>query len=602
MAMLWMTEPKNYRECTDDGVLTASLFGPLISVACLYSTIERLKTSPSSPLPDDWRIELPAVLPHRADGSPAPSALVSLLYARRSLLQFSTLCSAIVLVHTAASRWDDWTHSTAANEDGQPQSPRIPRREGRRTYLYSKFAVLVTVGALALKLAFVQLGIPVWKDLSILDVGVSSLFHQFALYVMVRLARRGFTLGELGMVGHIATAMFMMSYNLTVARIWPITTPYIKTFCLPTPLAIFQVALIPGTFLTGFLLSPLLVLSRHIAQRPVRRLRFPEERKIHRRALAGGFYAGAALIVGGLIGMWTRWQLRARDPWLWALFWLLEGRRPWSRPVMLAYWALLGSVSVAGWNRQLARVRRYRRLDSQESAAPAQATDGASEGPADKAVAAASEFLDAADKRVPTLGLNARRKFFHALAVVMFVPGIAFDPAFTHLSFSAAFSLFTFAEYVRYFALYPFGAAVHVFLNEFLDHKDSGTAILSHFYLLTGCAVTLWLEGSSRILEFTGVLALGVGDAMASIVGKRLGRRRWSAASGKTVEGTAAFVLSVVACAVGLRAFGLVEKFSVWRYTCVGIAGGLLEALSVQNDNLTLPLYMWALGTVWLSR
>ena len=48
----------------------------------------------------------------------------------------------------------------------------------------------------------------------------------------------------------------------------------------------------------------------------------------------------------------------------------------------------------------------------------------------------------------------------------------------THLSFSAAFSLFTFAAYVRYFALYPFGAAVHVFLNEFLDHKDSGTAIL----------------------------------------------------------------------------------------------------------------------------
>jgi len=48
---------------------------------------------------------------------------------------------------------------------------------------------------------------------------------------------------------------------------------------------------------------------------------------------------------------------------------------------------------------------------------------------------------------------------------------------------------------VRYFALYPFGATVHVFLSEFLDHKDSGTAILSHFYLLTGCAIGLWLEG-----------------------------------------------------------------------------------------------------------
>lgn len=123
-------------------------------------------------------------------------------------------------------------------------------------------------------------------------------------------------------------------------------------------------------------------------------------------------------------------------------------------------------------------------------------------------------MMDAADQRMPTLSVNGRRKFFHALAVVMFVPGIAVDvsdvavalgvfhgadtppqPAFTHLSFSVAFAVFTFAEYVRYFALWPFGVSVHLFLNEFLDSKDSGTAILSHFYLLAGCASPLWLEG-----------------------------------------------------------------------------------------------------------
>jgi hypothetical protein len=69
------------------------------------------------------------------------------------------------------------------------------------------------------------------------------------------------------------------------------------------------------------------------------------------------------------------------------------------------------------------------------------------------------------------------------------------QPAFTHLSFSVAFAVFTFCEYIRYFALYPLGATVHLFLNEFLDEsKDSGTAVLSHFYLLTGCAGALWLE------------------------------------------------------------------------------------------------------------
>ena len=56
-------------------------------------------------------------------------------------------------------------------------------------------------------------------DLTLLEVGVVSAFHQFALYVMIRLARRGFTFGELGMVGQIATGMFMMTFNLTAARV-----------------------------------------------------------------------------------------------------------------------------------------------------------------------------------------------------------------------------------------------------------------------------------------------------------------------------------------------------------------------------------------------
>ncbi len=70
-----------------------------------------------------------------------------------------------------------------------------------------------------------------------------------------------------------------------------------------------------------------------------------------------------------------------------------------------------------------------------------------------------------------------------------------YQPAFSHLAFSVAFAVFIFAEYIRYFALYPLGAAIHVFLSEFIDAKDRGTAILSHFYLLTGCAGSVWLEG-----------------------------------------------------------------------------------------------------------
>jgi dolichol kinase len=407
-----------------------------------------------------------------------------------------------------------------------------------------------------------------------------------------------------------------------------VTTPYIKTYRMPTPLLIYQLALIPGSLLTGFLLLPLLTLSRHIAQRPVRRLRFPHVRQAHRRALAVGFYLGAVLIVGGLIGSWVRWLLDGHDPWLWVVFWLFEGPYPWTRPALLAYWAVLGGISVWGWSRQMARSRRFRpRIPTgsepvmDDSAAtplgsepltPVSGSLGLGMAiphiPTDLGLGA-SEWLDAADRRVPTLSLNARRKFFHALAVIMFVPGVAADPAFTHLAFSAAFALFVFAEYVRYFALYPLGAAVHLFMNEFLDSKDSGTAILSHFYLLTGCAGALWFEalvrisccgrrcfrscGSfltetcyrpSRLLMYTGILTIGVGDAVvsfdseergidsdgdlitrmqASVVGKRVGRYRWSPTTPKTLEGSAGFTLSVVGFAWALRVCGLVEEFSV---------------------------------------
>jgi hypothetical protein len=217
---------------------------------------------------------------------------------------------------------------------------------------------------------------------------------------------------------------------------------------------IFQIALIAGSFITGFLLSPLLALSRHIAQRPVRRLRLPQEKQRHLRALAAGFYIGTIIIVVGLIGSWTWWNLGRRNPWLWTILWLLEGRKKWSRPMLLAYWGLLGSISVAGWNRQLSRSRRYRHRNTSGGTqdnviVPFAAnsnqkpqTEISSSAPTTLGLTfpnlanlpnlsngsqVATELLDAADKHVPTLGINARRKFFHALAVVMFLPGVAVD-------------------------------------------------------------------------------------------------------------------------------------------------------------------------------
>lgn len=214
----------------------------------------------------------------------------------------------------------------------------------------------------------------------------------------------------------------------------------------------FQLALIPGSLLAGFLLSPLLYLSRHLAQKPAHRLRFPHEKPVHRRLLALGFYAGSAIVCGGLVGFWTRWCLDWRDPFVWVAMFFVEGKRWWTRPVLLSYWGALAIISVAGWNRQLVRARRHRRYDppSQPSRAERNAqlahettsSSTASGGVPANGHSATSlhtaaghmdntsgfaQMMNAADQRLPTFSVNARRKFFHALAVVMFVPGIALD-------------------------------------------------------------------------------------------------------------------------------------------------------------------------------
>ncbi|KAI9434204.1 Fph type histidine kinase [Lactarius indigo] len=606
-----------FRTSSDDGFVTGLIFGPLITSALYYVALRFDTQAAGTSQPPIWYIEAPWHLGNDTSLTP-PQALV---LSRRNAVDLSTLCSLTLSIHVYASQWFEWRyrkqHKVSEGERGS-----VPRSEARKGWLYTVFTYLVCAFLLGLRFALDRAGLGIWKHMSYWEIASGSIFFQFSLYSAARLAHRGFTLGELGLVVFGATALFTELVNLTVARIWPVTTVYIKTYRLPTPLLIYQLALVPGSLLTGFLLSPLLTLSRHIAQRPVRRMRFPHEKQAHRRALAVGFYLGTALIVGGLIGMWTRWLLRGRDPWLWVVFWLLEGPRQWTRPALLIYWAVLGSISVWGWNRQLARSRRFRPRPAygSEPTTPMSGALGlASSSLTSSAVSAstavsamfptvamphlptdlglgASEWLDAADRRVPTLGLNARRKFFHALAVVMFVPGVAADPAFTHLAFSAAFALFVFAEYVRYFALYPFGAAVHVFMSEFLDSKDTGTAILSHFYLLTGCAGALWFEGPSRLLMYTGVLTVGVGDAVASVVGKRVGRYRWSPTTSKTLEGSAGFTISVVAFAWVLRLCGLVEEFSTVRYgTIIGL-GSVLEAMSGQNDNIILPVYVWNRG------
>lgn len=504
--------------------MSGLVLSPLISAALFYNALADPRVLPG------WHIESPMTLPVSS-----MSPIQAVIRSRAAAVDLGTLCSAALLFQVGASAvFESRFRKTHHVPDGERGS--VPRSEMRKAGYYTAFVFCSTLILLAARIALPLFGIDIWTRLSLWDFASLATFFQFSLYIAVRLAHHALTLGELSTIAFGATALFSELAHLTLARLLPGATPFLRTFRLPTPLLTFQIALVPGSLLTGFLLSPLLALSRHIARQPIRRLKNPLEKERQRKWMAFGFYFGTVMIVFGLIGSWARWVLGARDPWLWALRSVLEGPRVWTRPVLLAYWGVLGSLSVAGWNRQLARSRRLRPRPANASGAQAGGGTGANETPQSEpgspangspsevertiavvplsmaalptstafafpdisalpsVSAASSEWLDAADRRVPTLGLNGRRKFFHLLAVLMFVPGVAVDPAFTHLAISAAFALFAFAEFARYFALWPVGAAVHVFVSEFLDAKDMGAAVLSHFYLLTGCGCAIWFE------------------------------------------------------------------------------------------------------------
>ena len=147
------------RDSTDDGVLTALLLGPLISLACLYGTSRRFATTP----PDDsllpsWLIEAPKTL-RRPD---AWDALRSLHRSRRALVQLSSLTSSLFLVHLFSSRIYEGYHRSLKTV---PVSERasVPRSEWLRSRLYIGFSTLASLATLTVKAVFVHYRVGIWS-------------------------------------------------------------------------------------------------------------------------------------------------------------------------------------------------------------------------------------------------------------------------------------------------------------------------------------------------------------------------------------------------------------------------------------------------------
>ncbi|KAF9108077.1 hypothetical protein BGX27_008489 [Mortierella sp. AM989] len=452
--------------------------------------------------------------------------------------------------------------------------------------------------------------------------------------------RRSFTFGELAILAQAVTLLIHETLILNF-----MTTPSTPGIVLENPQFMFLLTLVVGILLIGIMLTPVLMYCRRLAQTPTKgaSLANLQKREFKKKVSAGIVYIGVVAIVLGVI-MPRCERVLGQNPFLWLVEFMLM-TRIFSPTPDLGQQPILSPLTsdlVAG------------------SSAAVGDVVGAGAGTGALEPKFSLETLMGARIGWSRLGLctrsimgslNNRRKYYHALAVVMFIPGYLADEPFMHIAFSVGLAALIFLEYIRYFAVVPFGKEIHLFLVGFLDARDGGPIILSHLYLLVGCATPVWLAEQHILAGLSGIFALGVGDAMASIIGKRFGKNRWPGTI-KTVEGTIAFVVSVMMAAgavfVGMwlmsflfggysiaRSSSLTSglgatktfppqaqpsslppasllsfstwsdwssvRWSVWGVIRYGMAisvSAMLEAVSEQNDNLIIPVVM--LSMVWL--
>ena len=218
--------------------------------------------------------------------------------------------------------------------------------------------------------------------------------------------------------------------------------------------------------------------------------------------------------------------------------------------------------------------------------------------------------------------VDTRRKVFHFMMVAMLLPATYVDPTFAALALSLILAIFLLLDIFRACQLPPLSKHLAYFLTPYVDGRDlKGPVVISHIFLLIGCAIPLWLTLGSlprtgtgplagwevpirEVSMVSGVICVGMGDAAASLIGRRYGRHKWFWSGGKSIEGSVAFAtavcLALCAAKAWLRVGGWVANNEDGFRSTLGKAGvaasvaSLTEAvLTGGNDNVVVPVVLW---------
>ncbi|MEW5297336.1 MAG: hypothetical protein WDW36_000552 [Sanguina aurantia] len=85
------------------------------------------------------------------------------------------------------------------------------------------------------------------------------------------------------------------------------------------------------------------------------------------------------------------------------------------------------------------------------------------------------------------------RKGYHLLALALFLPAFAWDVRMLQASLAIAFAVLVAAEALRCASLPHVSPALQRFMSDFADARDVGPLYITHFTLLLGMALPVWL-------------------------------------------------------------------------------------------------------------
>jgi hypothetical protein len=75
---------------------------------------------------------------------------------------------------------------------------------------------------------------------------------------------------------------------------------------------------------------------------------------------------------------------------------------------------------------------------------------------------------------------------YHILAMALFTPALLLEPQLLAVSLAVASALLIAIEVARVGGVPFVGARIHAFMTAFIDSRDAGALLVSHFSLLAG--------------------------------------------------------------------------------------------------------------------